>query len=91
MKKDFLCDTKMFMIDNKLAMDFVIKKENLEDDIKTVCDNVGIKFDKDRILGFKTHYRNKNIKSYRDYYTDEEIEIVKNCFNAEISLFSYEF
>ena len=89
-KKDFLCDTKMYMIDNKNAMDFYIKQENLYDDIKKVCGHVGIKHNDDNVSKFKSHYR-KDKKDYKKYYTDNEIEIVKNCFHTELTTFKYDF
>lgn len=90
MEKDYLCDKNMYMINNKNVMDFYIKQENLCDDIKEVCDRVGIKHNDNNILKFKSQYR-KDREDYKKFYTDKEIEIVKNCFHTELTTFKYDF
>lgn len=88
-KENYLCDTKMFMIDKELVMDFYIRYENLEDDIQTVCKHVDIKFNPDDISNFKRQYRQAG--DYKRYYTDKEIEIAQKVFSKELSLFKYQF
>lgn len=88
-KENYLCDTKMFMIDQEHVMDFYIRYENLKDDIKSVCKHIGIPFNPNDISNFKGQYR--QARDYKPYYTNKEIEIAQKIFSKELSLFKYQF
>jgi hypothetical protein len=69
-----------------VEMDYVGRYEILNKDLENILNKIGINFE-----GEKFPYT-KNIKSYdyRDYYGEEEKNIVSNLFGEEIEYFGYE-
>lgn len=76
---EFLCDSK-----NKLLLDFVGKYENLEEDLKIISENIGIKIQ-------ISHHRKTNHLNYRKYYDAETQEIIRNIYKDDLNLFGYSF
>ena len=71
--------------------DFYIRFESLEEDIKNLCDKLGITdYDITKLPKHKSQTR-KSDKHYRDYYTDETRNIVYQKHKKEIEFFGYEF
>jgi chondroitin 4-sulfotransferase 11 len=72
--------------DGRLAVDFVGRFENLQEDFNTICDAIHI----DRqVLSHENRSRETN--SYRRHYDDETRSIVENIFKADITYFGYKF
>lgn len=66
-------------------LDYVVRFENLQKGVNTVCDKIGIKRKK---LPHKLKTKHKH---YREYYDDGLAELVAKRFQADISLFGYSF
>ncbi len=69
-----------------IAVDFIGRFENLQDDFNSICDAINI----ERQLLHHENRSRKNI-NYRDHYDDETKSIVHRCFKADIEYFGYEF
>lgn len=78
-QKDFIYND-----DGKLLVNFVGRYENLEDDFRTVCSEIGVS----RKLP-KLNVSDK--KPYQEYYNRKTIALVKEAFSPDIELFEYEF
>lgn len=80
LQKDFL-----FSEGGEQLVDFVGRFERLDDDFRTICDRIGIPATLPKL--------NESSKGtpYRDYYTPETIEMVRQTFAPDIELFGYEF
>tara|TARA_R100000234_G_scaffold40732_1_gene24397 strand:- start:7057 stop:7701 length:645 start_codon:yes stop_codon:yes gene_type:complete len=66
-------------------VEFVGKYENLNDDMKHVCERLGIKYTS------LAHENKTNRTKYTDYYDKESTEIVYNLFKTDIRHFGYEY
>jgi Sulfotransferase family len=79
----------MYTINDKLAVDFIGKYENLEEDLQKVCQDIGIPFD-GWLPNAKGNFR-KVRDNYRDMYNDEQKEVVHQYYKNEIELLGYKF
>ena len=74
-------------IDGNTAVDYIGRYENLNEDFKHICFILDIT---PGDLGFqKSGYRDST--HYSKYYNEESINLVKQYFAKDISLFGYEF
>ena len=80
-------DQMAYLVDEKgeIAVKFIGRFENLQEDFNKVCDMLGI-----------PHIRlsRKNVsrrRHYREYYTEKTLQFVKEKLSQEIELFGYEF
>ena len=71
--------------DGELLVDFIGKYEDLENDFKIICDRIGVTLILPRLNV------SDNRKEYQQYYTEESIELVRHAFEADFSLFGYDF
>tara|TARA_R110002060_G_scaffold27200_8_gene37005 strand:+ start:148 stop:849 length:702 start_codon:yes stop_codon:yes gene_type:complete len=85
---DAFSDKKAYLINNKPAIDFYIKYENLIDSIQECCEYLGVPFYPDEVGNFKNHYREAKI--YKDFYTQSEINIIKKACKFECETFGYD-
>jgi len=69
----------------KIAVDFIGRFENIDEDFKIITDKLGI----NRIL--KKTNTSQRKKNYRDYYDEETKEIVNEVYKKDIQLFNYGF
>ena len=84
-------NTRRIFINNLPICDYYIRYEILLDDIKKVCEKIGIKnYNLNNLPNHKSGIRPKGL-SYRDYYDEETRLIVYNLFKKEFELFGYEF
>ena len=84
-------NTRRIFINNVPICDYYIRYESLLDDIKNVCEKIGIKdYNLNDLPNHKSGIRPKGL-SYRDYYDEETRLIVYNLFKKEFELFAYEF
>jgi chondroitin 4-sulfotransferase 11 len=75
-----------WIIDKKgnIAVDFVGRFENINEDWKKICTKLSI--------DLKLPHANKSKhKHYTEYYDDELIELVRNKFKKDIKYFGYEY
>lgn len=78
-QSSFVCDE-----DGKLAVNYIGKFENIEEDFKYVCNKIGVKC---TLL-----HENKTTKKkdYSEYYTIEMKNIVYDVYKNDFELFNYE-
>jgi len=73
------------MPNNKIAVDHILRFENINEDFKSFCGEVGIP-------NYELPYMNKtNRKHYSEYYNDKSIDWVSKYFERDIKEFGYEF
>jgi hypothetical protein len=79
---------EQYSIGDKVAVDLVGKFEALQSDLTQALDTIGIDYD-----GWmpSTKSATRKIRSYREFYGDEERELVAGYFHREIELLGYEF
>lgn len=66
-------------------IDYIGRFENLQNDVKIVCDRLGIS-------GYRLpHINNGNRDNYHGYYDDESREAVAKVYARDIQEFGYEF
>lgn len=81
-------DTHIFTLNEKICMDFFIRYENLLEDIKVVCDRIGLAFNSNELLKLKSGLRNKTIE-LEEFYDQECIDIVSDMYSTELRHFGY--
>ena len=70
---------------------YIIRYENLEEDIIKVCEKLGIeKYDLQLLPKYKSNTRPKD-NGYREYYDDETKKLVFDKHKKEFEKFGYEF
>jgi hypothetical protein len=79
LQKDFI-----YSDDDELLVDFVGKFETLDADFETICSRIGISTSLPKLNSSST-------EPYQQFYTDETKELVKRTFNADVTLFKYDF
>lgn len=84
-------DKGVFMIDENIIIDSVIRYEDLENEMKKFCKTIGEKYRKNSLPKHKTETRRRN-NHYRDYYTSQEtIDLVAKAHDLWIKEFNYTF
>lgn len=83
--------TKPFMVfQNKFYLDYVIRLENLKEDLLTIKDRLQIDFETDT-----PHRNNADLflprKHYTEYYDTETRELIEERFEWDIKTFNYKF
>jgi hypothetical protein len=71
--------------DDKQAVDFIMKFENLQEDFDTACQTLGI--DPHTIR----HDNATEHKPYREYYTEDSRNVVAEYYQEDIDRFGYKF
>ena len=76
-----------YIIDDKLCVDYTIRFENLEENLKEICRMIGLpEITLPRLKsGFRKRFH------YTEYYDDESREIVAERHKNDIRLFGYKF
>jgi hypothetical protein len=80
---------EIYSLVGDVAVDFVGRYENLEDDLKHALSQVGI--DADLPLPRAKGDIRKDQRSYREYYTPETQHLIGAWYEPEIALLGYEF
>ncbi len=70
--------------DGQILVDYVCRLEDIDEDFRAVCCRIGKTV---RLPHVKTSERGQ----YREYYDQETIEIVANCFERDIDSFGYRY
>lgn len=77
----------LYTIDDRIAVDFVVRYENLQDDLNVVSKKIGIPIQLQSSA--KTDIRDKK-KKLADYYDAESVRLVEQIYHKEICEFGYE-
>ena len=77
----------IYTINDKVALDFIARYENLEKDLEKIENIIGVKLDINSIWS-KSNIRKKN-KSIAEYYDEQSIELVRQIYKKEIEEFNY--
>jgi len=74
---------RMLFIDDVLQVN-IIRFENINEDFEHIRKALNIEEN-------LPHKNKTNHKSYKEYYNEETIEMVRSCFKKDIEYFGYEF
>ncbi|MFY0599810.1 MAG: sulfotransferase family 2 domain-containing protein [Cyclobacteriaceae bacterium] len=83
-------DTKIFYINSQWQDYEFIRYENLYDDLKKVCDLIGIPYEKSKLGNHKSMYRPKK-SHHQKFYDDETRDLVRDAYSIEIEKIGYPF
>ena len=70
------------------ALDFVVKLENFENDVKLLTNQLGIK---QYYLPHFNHDTNRPNRNYREYYSEKTKSFIEEKFAWDIEFFQYQF
>ena len=89
-RRAYVNNHEIYMLDGALAVDFVGRYENLEEDLNKALATAGVKR---QIAVPRTNVTpNKDqSRSYRSYYSPETEELVAEWYQPEIALLGYRF
>ena len=80
---------EIYSIDDQVAVDYVIRFEDLETGVRHVFNEIGASGEIE-LPRLRTQFR-RNKATYRDAYTPELRELVGSWYHREIAAFGYEF
>ena len=86
--EEFVNNDRFYILDDELCVDFVIRYENLVEDVAEACRKIDLP--QLEIPRLKTGFRKKKYH-YSAYYDDASKEIVANKHHHDIRLFGYDF
>lgn len=72
-------------LDGKLMVDFIGRFENLDDDLRSICNKININYTP------LPHHNKSTHKHYREYYNSTSQKIVADIYKEEIEMFNYQF
>jgi Sulfotransferase family len=78
-QKDFI-----YSADGELLVDFVGRYERLDEDFATICSHIGVSASLPKL-------NVSNTEPYRLFYNEETRDLVRRAFDADITLFGYDF
>jgi hypothetical protein len=79
---------QLYTRDDEIVVDFVGRQERLSNDLRIVCDRLGLPFDDRFLIRAKANPTRPDI---RKYYQPGDRERVERLFGAEIEHFKYRF
>lgn len=82
-------DFELYSVDGELAVDFLGRYEELEQDLASVGERIGITL-AGMLPKAKSGYREEG-RHYRDYYSERTRRLVEAMFHREIALLNYTF
>ena len=88
MSDEFVNNDRFYVIDDQLCVDFVIRFENLSEDLAEVCKRIGLP--PIELPHLKTGFRQKR-HHYSEYFDEQSKSIVAEKHKNDIKLFGYEF
>jgi hypothetical protein len=86
----FITDHLMYSIDGKFCLDDVIRHEQLDDDMKRVCDILKIDWVPEAMPKFKSGVTPK-FATVQDMYTNEAKAVIARVCAFELDCFDYKF
>ena len=87
-RPQIITNWSIYTINDKVALDFIGRYENLEKDLEKIENIIGVKLNINNVWA-KANIRNKN-KAIADYYDEESIELVRRIYKKEIEEFNYQ-
>jgi hypothetical protein len=84
-----ISDQNKYKINGKNCVDYFIRFEHMQEDLKTLCKRLEIPFEPEKLPNFKAGIRTKDTP-IRDYYDEETEAIVRKTFDWEIEHFNYQ-
>jgi len=88
-RSSYINNYDLYSIEGDIALDFIGKYENLEEDFQTISRNIGL--DAEMILPVTNVSKTSTTKPYREYYTEQTRQLMAEWYRREIDLFGYEF
>lgn len=85
-----LIDRDVYCINGNSVMDYHIRYENLENDIKQVCKTLEIEFDAKCIKQYKSGIRLPQY-TYQEYYDQVAITKIQKMYQWELETFNYNY
>lgn len=79
---------ELYTIDGNIAVDFVGRYENLDNDFATVLNHIGLR---GQLALPRINRSNRGEGGYRHYYTDASRDLIASWYAPEIREFGYEF
>jgi hypothetical protein len=79
---------QLYTKDDEVVVDFVGRQERLADDLRSVCDRLGLSFDERFLMRAKANPAKVDIGSY---YKPGDRERIQRLFGPEIEYFKYRF
>lgn len=76
---DYVCDAE-----GNVIVDFIGRQEQLEDDLKIVCERLNIKTELAKFNVSRTD-------SYQNYYNGSSRRMIEEAYRSDIDMFGYEF
>lgn len=86
-KKAFVPNYDLYAIDGKVALDFVGRFENLQDDFAAVAEKLGLS----KGLTLPRANTSERPTEYRHFYDDKSRDMISQWYEREIGLFNYAF
>jgi hypothetical protein len=88
-RRAFVPNYNLYSIDGAVAVDFVGRYENLEEDLQQVMTTIGVKH---RLTLPRTNVSVRSeVSDYRDYYSPKTRSLVEDWYAPEIALLNYSF
>jgi hypothetical protein len=81
-------DKDIYTINDQAVIDYFIRYENINEDLKKVCKIIGIPFQSEKLGHFKGGVRHRN-EHHALYFDQETKEVVEDAFAWEIKHFAY--
>jgi len=85
-----VADRDKYILDGRFCLDAVIRYETLHNDMKHVCEQLGVVWDPASLPIFKTGIRPKE-GTVENMYSDKAKCIVQKAFSFELDYFNYTF
>jgi hypothetical protein len=79
---------ELYTINDRVAVDYVGKLEDMKSDLREICHYIGLEFDVDKIPWEK---KSKVNNSYKKFYNQRSKKMVSEIYANEIEKFGYEF
>lgn len=93
--RHWISQYKLLEKNNKIYLDYLGKMENIEDDLRNICNNIGIPELKIGNLNTRFGWDSSKIKGkeyyYRNFYNEKTKKMVEKRYEKDINLFKYEY
>jgi hypothetical protein len=86
-RKAYVQNYELYSINGEIALDFIGRYENLEEDFKKVVERLGLSGE----LSLPKANASERPSSYREFYTNDSRDMIGSWYKREIDLFGYTF